>query len=155
MKFINVLIVTALFVTCANTQVSNIGVAVKELRRLHPSVKWSNESATVADVTCDGKLDTVVLGSEKNSVVIGIVTGSHSKKTQVLSFPLKAGTQNGFCAPPIRIEVLPLDCQSDQGPLVGCKPIKGCQAFSVVDNECDPFNFYWDSSRKAFAWWRN
>src|SRR5215475_12764403 len=94
-------------------------VAVNELRRLHPSANWSSTSATVADVTCDGRLDTIVLGSEKNTVVIGIVMGSHSQKTQVFSFPLKSGTQNGFCAPPNRIEVSPLECQSQQGPLEG------------------------------------
>jgi hypothetical protein len=154
-KFVNVLIVTAVFITCANTQTSNKDIAVNELRRSHPSVKWSNESATEADVTCDGKPDTVVLGSEKNTVVIGIVTGSHSKRSQVLSFPLKAGIQDGFCARPNRIEGSPLDCQSNQGPLAGCKPKKGCQSFAVIDDECDPFNFYWDSSRKGFAWWRN
>jgi hypothetical protein len=27
--------------------------------------------------------------------------------------------------------------------------------FTVIDNACDPFNFYWDSSCKSLAWWRN
>jgi len=35
-----------------------------------------------------------------------------------------------------------------------CKPTKGCHSFTVIDDECDSFNFYWDSSRRTLAWWR-
>jgi hypothetical protein len=56
---------------------------------------------------------------------------------------------------PTRIETRPLDCKSDQGTLPGCKPIESCRELTVIDNDCDPFNFYWDSSRKSLAWWRN
>jgi hypothetical protein len=147
--------IAAIFLTSASTQVSKTEVSVSELRKSYPAVKWNSKSATVADVTCDGKPDTVVLGSEKNDVVVGVVSGTPSYKTQVFSFPVKGGIQNGFCAFPTRIEISPLDCEAEGGALPGCKPVKACQAFTVIDNECDPFNFYWDSSRKTLAWWRN
>jgi len=154
-EFLKILCIGAIYLASATAQVSKTEVPVSELRKSHPTVKWNSKSATVADVTCDGKPDTVVLGSENNDVVIGIVSGVHSDKTQAFSFPVHGGTQNGFCAFPTRIEVSPRDCLSEGGPLPGCKPIKGCRAFTVIDNDCDPFNFYWDSSRKSFAWWRN
>ena len=88
----------------------------------------------MADVTCDEKPDTVVLGSEKNDVIIGIVSGTPPNKTQVFSFPVRGGTQNGFCAFPTRIEISPLDCEAEGGALPGCKPIKACRAFTVIDN---------------------
>jgi hypothetical protein len=66
--------------------------------------------------------------------------------------PFRSDTQDGFCAFPTRIEISPLQCAIDDGPLLGCKPIKGCQAFTVVDDECDSFNFYWDFSHKSLRW---
>ncbi len=154
-KALTILLVAAIFVASASAQVSRTEVAVNELRKTHSAVKWNIESAIVADVTCDGKPDTVILGSEKNTVVVGVVSGAHTSKTQVFSFPVKAGTQDGFCAFPKRIETSPLDCETEGGALPGCKPIRACRAFTVIDDECDPFNFYWNSSRKSLAWWRN
>jgi hypothetical protein len=104
---------------------------------------------------CEGKPGTVILGSEKNDVVVGVVSGLREHKTEVLSFPIRSGTQNGFCAFPIRIETYPSNCEPDVGALPGCKPIKGCRSFAVIDDECDSFNFYWDSSRRALGWWRH
>jgi len=145
----------AIFVVSANAQVSKPEGVVNELRKSHSAVKWNSKSAIVADVTCDGNLDTVILGSEKNNVIVGIVSGAHPNKTKVFSFPIRPSTQDVFCAFPTRIEIAPLDCKSETGALPGCKPVKACQAFSVSDNKCDPFNFYWDSSTKSLVWWRN
>lgn len=155
MKLLRAFFVAAIFVASVNAQMSKTQVAVNELRKLHPAVKWNSKSAIVADVTCDGKPDTVILGLEKNQVVVGMVSAAFPNKTQVLSFPVTASSQDGFCAFPTRIEISPLDCKSDTRVLPGCKAVKACHAFTVIDNECDPFNFYWDSSRKSLAWWRN
>ena len=97
----------------------------------------------------------MVLGSEKDTVVVGVVSGATPDQTQVFSFPIRSDTQDGFSAFPIRIKTWSLVCQTDEGALPGCKSTKGCRSFTVVDNECDGFNFYWDSSRKALAWWRH
>lgn len=142
-----------IFLAVASAQVSRTE-AISELRKTHPKVKWTNKSTT-ADVFCDAKPSTIVLGSEKNDVVIGVVSGTHPRKIQVLSFPIRPDTQDGFCAFPTRIETSTLDCETDDGDLPGCKPIKGCQAFQVIDDECDSFNFYWDSSRQSLGWWRH
>jgi len=138
----------------ANPQASK-PATVSVLQKSHPEVSWNTQSAVVADVTCDGTPDTVVLGSQKDKVVVGVISGAHPDKDQLLSFPIRRDTQDGFCAAPSRIKLSSLDCDFDEGPLPGCKPIKGCKAFTVVDDECDSFNFYWDSSRKAIAWWRH
>jgi len=144
----------AIFLALATAQVSNTDV-LSELRKTHPTVKWISKPTLVADVLCDGRPDTVILGSEKNNVVVGVVSGARPHKTQVLSFPIGTATQDGFCAFPVRIETSPLICEPDIGPLPGCKPIKGCHSFTVIDDECDSFNFYWDSSRQSLAWWRH
>lgn len=149
-----VLVIGALFATFATAQVSNTN-AVTTLKKASPSTGWTTDSAIVADVDCDGKPDTLIFGSEAETVVIGIVPGSRSRKPQVIKFPRSSHTQDGFCAAPVRIETSPLECDSSVGPLRGCKPIKSCRAFAVADDECDPFNFYWDSSSKTFRWWRN
>ena len=155
MRFLETVFLSFILVCFSSVQVAKTEAAVGALQKSHPAARWNNKSATVADVTCDGKPETIILGSEKNSVVIGVVSGANPTETQVFSFPVEAGTQNGFCAVPKRIEVSSLDCKTEGGALPGCEPIKGCQAFSVNDNECDPFNFYWDASRKSLAWWRH
>ena len=129
--------------------------AISELRKTHPTVKWIGKPTLVADVLCDGRPSTVILGSEKNDVVVGVVSGTRLHKTQVLSFPIRSDTQDGFCAFPVRIETSPLNCEPDIGPLPGCKPTKGCHSFTLIDDECDSFNFYWDSSHQLLAWWRH
>ena len=149
------LIIVALLAATPNTQVSKTDDMVSKLQSSHPEVVWNSKSAIVADVTCDGKPDAVVLGSQKGTVVIGVVSSAQSDKVQLFSFPIRRDTQDGFCAVPKRIEVLPLDCETGEGPLPGCKPLKGCKEFRVMDDECDSFNFYWDSSGKSLAWWRH
>ena len=154
-RLLKVVAILAIFAAFANAQISKTDVAVSKLRKTNPAVNWNRKSAISGDVNCDGKPDTVILGSEKDSVVVGVVSGAETDKPQVFSFPISGDTQEGFCASPTRIELFPLDCSSGEGALPGCTPIKSCQSFTVTDNECDPFNFYWDSSHKTISWWRN
>ncbi len=128
--------------------------ALNRLHQLHPAVKWDSQSIKTADVNCDGKLDTLVIGTEKDNVVVAVVWGTPKSSPQLFSFPIRRDTQSGFCTVPKKIEVSPLDCESDEGTLPGCTVVKGCKSFTVIDDDCDPFNFYWDASRKTLAWWR-
>jgi hypothetical protein len=128
--------------------------ALEVLRYSYPSVNWKAESSKVADVNCDGKPDTVVLGSQKDDAAVGIVWGTQRAPAQLFTFPIGKHMQNSFCSMPTNIEVSPLDCESDEGTLPGCKQYHACKAFSVVDDDCDSFHFYWDSSRKTLVWWR-
>lgn len=153
MKFNKLLLGFVLLLLTAVAQVSSTD-ALNELRKTHPTVNWKIQPTAVADVLCEGKPGMVVLGSEKDNVVVGVVSGLRPHRTEVLRFPINSDTQDAFCAFPVRIETSPLDCEPDVGALPGCKVIKGCRAFRVTDDECDSFNFYWDSSRRALAWWR-
>ncbi len=140
------------FIACAQTPKSKAAAAV--LTKSNPTVTWNVGSAKTADVDCDGKPDTVILGFEKDKVFVGIVWGSATRQPQILVFPINSAAQEGFCSNPTTIRVSPLDCQSDHGPLPGCEVNPSCRDFSISDNECDPFHFYWDSSRGTLAWWR-
>lgn len=154
MKALAVLVVVLILGVFAIAQRSGSQTAVTALRKSNPGVSWQVSSSKMADVDCDGKPDTVMLGSEKGNVFVGIVWGSAAKQPQILVFPMNAARQDGFCSNPKTIDVLPLDCQSNNGPLPGCKVAPACKALSISDNDCDPFNFYWDSSRGSLAWWR-
>ena len=138
----------------ANAQAATAKAAVESLRKHRSTTKWNVQSARLADVDCDSKPDTIVLGSEKDKVIVGIVWGATANKPQVFEFPIRADRQDGFCAAPTKIEVTPLDCESDEGTLPGCRVVRECKAFSLSDEKCDPFNFYWDAARKQLAWWR-
>lgn len=118
-----------------------------------PGVTWHASKAKTADVTCDGKPDTVAFGTGKKSVWVGIVPGDGGKP-QVMNFPIDSGRQDGFCEVPQSIEITPITCSDpEMGKFPGCKPVKGCKDFSVVQG-CDSFHFYWDSDKKMTRWWR-
>lgn len=153
MKVSTILVVVLILPGFASAQAKS-QVAATTLQKSNAAVNWNVSLAQTADVDCDDKLDTVMLGSEKGKVVVGIVWGSPAKQPQILMFPLDSGRQDGFCSNPNTIKISPLSCESSNGPLSGCKVRLGCKEFSVLDNQCDPFNFYWDSSRSTLAWWR-
>ena len=155
MRTCSIVVFTFCAAVVAVAQLSNPQLAVKTLAKLHPEVQWDSRSATSADVNCDLKNETIVLGKRRGEVFVALVSGKHHDKTRLLSFPIGAAAQDSFCAPPVRIEVLPLDCEPDIGHLPGCTPVRGCKSFRVVDDECDSFNFYWDSARKTLGWWRH
>lgn len=134
------------------------GAGVKALREAKHEVNWDAKTAVVADVTCDGIPDTVVVGYERDAVWLGAVPGTKSNKPGKLTttrFSVGKQTQDSFCAVPVRVEAYPIECEDEEvGDLPGCRPVKGCSAFSLVDDACDSFHFYWDVSQKALRWWR-
>jgi hypothetical protein len=140
----------------ANT-VFGVTRAIERLRATAPkeNVEWNVASARTADVTCDGKPDTVMFGRTSKLVFVGIVPGGNGKP-QTLKFPLSGESQDSFCDYPTGIDLTPIDCNSDEyGRLPGCKVLKGCQQIQLDDGGCDHFNFYWDRHRKMIVWWRN
>jgi hypothetical protein len=134
---------------------SDSQAALDSLRTANPAVDWSASSAKTADFDCDEKADTVMLGSEKGRVVVGLVWASPKKHPQILSFPIGTPTQDGFRQQPKTIDTLPLDCKDEAGrKLPGCKTTPACRAFALRDDDTDIFNFYWDSSHVTLRWWR-
>jgi hypothetical protein len=132
--------------------------ALTMLHASNPRVQWDAKSAVLADITCDGITDIVVVGYDSESVWLALVPGLKSgqlAKPIIQQFFVGAGAQSSICRKPVRIEVYPLDCEGDAGPLPGCKFVKGASEFGIYDDACDHFEFYWDSERKALRWWRN
>ena len=95
------------------------------------------------------------LGTDKKAVWVAVISGKQNEKPQLLSFPIGTAAQDGFCSVPSRIRLDPHVCETPEGPLSGCKKAKSCHDLAIIDNDCDSFNFYWDSSRKEINWWRN
>ena len=146
----------ALCVFCASAVAGETGnvSAVSALRKAHPSVRWDKKSVVNADITCSGKSDQIVVGYGRDeSVWIGLMKNDgHSVAVQ---FPIGGNSQNSICSTPVRIEILPLVCSDkDVGDLPGCKEVKGCYGFSIVDDGCDSLHFYWNFSAKELVWWR-
>ena len=128
-----------------------------------PKVLWQAKSITRADVSCDGQPDILVLGrekgagSDKGKVWLGVVEGRAGNQFGPISsfeFAVKPDAQDAFCQLPVRIEVVPLICDNEDGALPGCKPSKTCKSFALLDDACDSFNFYWDSEQKKLVYWR-
>ncbi len=131
--------------------------ALDALRRAEPNAKWDDKSAVLADVTCDGNPDTIAVGYKRKKVFVGVVPGGVSEpasKPMVFEFSVGEHSQESFCETPVRIKTSPLTCRSWYGRLKGCKVVRGCREFAVIDDACDSFHFFWNSSENAFNWWR-
>lgn len=128
--------------------------AMSSLRKAKPAVRWVEKSVAAADVTCNGKPDRIAIGYGKDkSVWVGFVPNGASPIT--MRFPVGRHSQDSLCLTPVRIETSPLVCSDEEmGDLPGCKEVKGCAAFSIVDDSCDSFHFYWNVSRRELVWWR-
>jgi hypothetical protein len=100
MKLSAFIFVTIVFALNVAAQTSPTARAVITLRTSNPNVGWNIGSAKVGDLDCDGKPDTVMLGSEKDEVVVGIVWGSAAKQSQVFVFPVGQARQDAFCSKP-------------------------------------------------------
>ena len=118
------------------------------------NVKWNHQSATHADVDCDGKPDALILGSEKDTVVFGIKATTQNE-AEILKFPIRADTQDGMCVAPKKIEIQPITCEWDDGKLPGCKVVRGCKSVILRDDDCDLFYFYWDRTQSQLVWARH
>ena len=146
------------FSVVAQDKITN-DIPISILSAAKPMVNWDAKSAVNADVTCDGKVDTAVVGYEKDEAIwLGVVSGAvGNKPTKPVTMRFLVGkeTQDSFCSSPVEIEVQPIGCEDDDiGALPGCKEVKGCSEFSMIDSSCDSFHFYWDSSKKKLVWWR-
>lgn len=144
--------ISALLLMSGSAQGSDLTHALAALKK--SGVAWNIAKAQRADVTCDGKPDIVMFGTGKNAIWVGMAPGDGSKP-QVMEFSISNSRQDGFGSPPVRIDVYPINCESEAGHLDGCRPVRNCKSFSVDDEETDPFNFYWDDRHKVIRWWRN
>lgn len=156
-KISRLLAVAALSTTAANVIASGGATdiaAVSALRKVQPTVRWVKKSVVAADITCDGKPDQIVVGYGKDANVwVGFIPNGARPIT--MRFPGGKHSQDSVCSIPVRLETSPLVCSDEEmGDLPGCKEVKGCAAFSLIDDSCDSFHFYWNVSRKELVWWR-
>lgn len=116
-------------------------------------IDWKLAKARAADVTCDGRADTIIFGTGEQSVWVGVVSGK-DKHAQIFQFPAAGNSEDAFAGPPLGIRIYPRTCEGGEGDrLPGCRRIARCKEFSV-ENEADAFHFYWDGQHRILRWWR-
>jgi len=131
-----------------NTTVVNAAPA------LSPQMSWDISGSQKVDVTCDGRPDLIMTGHKGKTLYVTVTMGPKVSKT--FAFAIDAGRQAGLCALPVHIEVYPLTCKDDEyGTLLGCRAVRECHAFRVVDRQCDSLNFYWNSKAQRLEWYRH
>lgn len=128
--------------------------AISSLRKAKPVVRWVEKSVIATDITCDGKPDRIAVGYGKDkSVWVGFVPNGAPPIT--MHFSVGRHRQDSLCSIPVRLETSLLVCSDEEvGDLPECKEVNGCNAFSVIDDSCDSFHFYWSVSLKELVWWR-
>jgi hypothetical protein len=124
------------------------------LNKTDPGVTWDSKGAVTADVTCDGKPDLVIIGQKGSMGVVAVVPGVDKPgKPTIGEFPTgRAALQDGFCGRRLKVYLEPRNCTWEDGPIEGCKVVKGCKAFRVDDGGCDAFHFYWDNTTKELTY---
>jgi hypothetical protein len=136
---------------------ASVDSVVSALRGVSPNVSWDTRSIISADVTCDGRFDSVAVGYQGGAIWVGMVPGgkaSGARRPVAIRFTIERDKPDGFCTTPVRLERQPLDCMTTAGPLPGCKAAPGCFSFSVTDDVCGPLHFHWDNDRNALSWSR-
>src|SRR4051812_20216862 len=81
--------------------------ALGGLQAAKPKVNWDDKTAVSADVTCDGKVDTALIGYEEGFVWPGVIpgyAGDGRAKPMTFRFTVGKDTQDSFCRVPVRIE---------------------------------------------------
>jgi hypothetical protein len=92
-------------------QTASAPASINALRNAQKQVRWDDKSAVVADVTCDGLPDTLVVGYQPDKVWLGVVHGAKrnvTPTTETLSFSL-GKSETSFCTSPVHIETAPID----------------------------------------------
>ena len=129
-------------------------IAVKAAPALSPQASWDISGIHNEDVTCDGSPDLIMTGHNGKILYVTVITGQKTSRT--FQFAINSGHQDGICGLPVHIETYPLTCKDDEyGTLPGCRVVRQCRAFSVVDNRCDSLNFYWNSEARRLEWYRH
>ena len=129
-----------------------------QVEKEQPAVQWDAKSVKFGNFEGDGQSGIALLGVKQHSLYLVVAHASMggSFATQYLNFAISANEQAAICALPARIEAYPLQCTSDGGnTLPGCIMSSGASVLSIVDDQCDPINVYWNHNDKHLAWWRN
>ena len=153
-RYLTIAILCAITASAVAADETANASAISTLRKAQPSVRWDKKSVVVADFTCDGRPDRIAVGYGKDeSVWVGFI--QRGARPITMQFPVGRHSQDSLCSTPVRLETSSLVCSDQEmGDLPGCKEVKGCSGFSVVDDSCDSFHFYWNASRKELVWWR-
>jgi hypothetical protein len=128
--------------------------AMIALDKAKHGVVWDTKGAIMADVTCDGKPDLVIVGQKGGMGVVAIVPGLDRPGPPIIGeFPTgRADLQDGFCEARPKVYLEPRDCRWEDGVIPGCKVVRGCKAFRVGGADCDAFHFYWDTTSKRLKY---
>lgn len=126
--------------------------AIALLKKAKPRVPWDVGFHLDHNLTCTGELDYLSVSTDGESVWVGYVPSvPRASRPTIMQFPIGKWTQGSFCKLPMEMQSYPNKCEAEGGStLPGC--MRGRWNFSLVDNECDAFNFYWDTTQKKLVW---
>ncbi|MDG3439335.1 hypothetical protein [Nitrospirillum amazonense] len=124
------------------------------LARSTKDVRWDARSMVCGDFNGDGVPDQAVLGYRDRTLLLAVRRGGR-QAFQILEFAIGGASQQGVCSLPVTLRATDLVCDTEDGPLSGCKAGKGVKALSIEDGNCDPINLYWSHEADEMLWWRN
>jgi hypothetical protein len=122
-----------------------------------PGVHWDVDSAVVADIDCDDRVDTAAVGRKDDEVRVGLVRGAELSPPQVLAFAVSTAEQAAVCSVDVALEVESMDKElrdEEMDPPAGYQRSATCQGLALGDGNCDSIHLYWNHDSSQLDWWR-
>lgn len=138
---------------------SIVDVVLPKLKQLKPEAVWDTRSAVSMDIDCDGQPDLAILGRAPDRLFVAFFHGpvKAGMRPEILYFA-PGHDQENVCSLNARVEPASLDydpVEQEAGELPGFRRSAQCKAFTLADQECDSFNFYWNHDSGRLNWWRH
>lgn len=126
----------------------------KSLKSSHPGVRWEEKRLLKGDLTCRGRQDMALLGTQDSRVWVAILAGSVHKRPIVLQI------DSALLAAQTTLSIESQDFEmgtgepGDVGPLPGFKRSKTCKGLKLDDDRIDSVHIYWNRIEGRFQTWQ-
>lgn len=129
---------------------------MQRLVALDSSVRWELQSVLVADVDCDGRLDSAFVGRSPARVAVGLIRAG-GLAPDVISFGTHGAAvedEVGSSDARLTLESLDYDPRDPIGEIDGFQRSKVCKGLTLGDGETDSIHIFWNHKSHRLYWWR-
>ena len=149
------LIGVLLFIACISQALAQRASSIKaSAARYVPEVNWRANSVVRADFSCQGRVETAILGTSQSQILIAIFLNGLTKPPEVLRYSAKA---RRAASAVLAIEDMNFELQEfekDVGYVPGgLRPSKTCKGLNLSDGATDSAHIFWNHLTRRFDDW--
>ena len=122
--------------------------------RYVPEVNWRANSVVRGNFSCQGRMESAILGTSQSQIVIAIFLNGSTQPPEVLRYSAKA---RRAASAVLAIEDMSLDLkefEKDVGYVPeGLRPSKTCKGLNLSDGYIDSAHIFWNHVARRFDDW--